>query len=62
MTEKDYIAIAAALSATRPTLDNTLREISQWTRTRDALADVLADDNPRFDRDQFEHACGEVAQ
>lgn len=29
----------------------------QWKRTRDALADAFARDNPEFKRERFERAC-----
>ena len=67
MTAKDYRALAAALAATRPDpvvteyqgQTNTYTDgISRglWDRTRDSIADVLAMDNPRFDRARFDAA------
>ena len=64
MTAKDYRALAAALARTRPDpkvyqwegVTNTVTDgISRglWDRTRDAIADALAADNPRFDRSRF---------
>lgn len=58
MTKKDYIAIAAILKQARYKWDD-------GTATRDMvcnsiaveLADVMARDNPRFDRACFLAAC-----
>ena len=65
MTRKDYIAIADALAQTRP--DSTMLDPivvkesveiwDQWLRDRRRVADVLASDNPRFDRQRFYDAC-----
>lgn len=57
MTRKDYIAIAAALvraSAASET-DNQRRGVQ---RSALCIADVMAADNPRFDRAKFLAACG----
>lgn len=63
MTRKDYIAIAAAFHKTLASQECFSRE----TTAAMALAiqnvcDVLASDNPRFDRRKFHQAClfGEV--
>ena len=62
MTRKDYVAIATALNRTYPAhrreLDGKPDEaVAQWQFSVDAIADVLAEDNPRFDRDRFLKAC-----
>ena len=67
MTAKDYRALAAALAGTRPDpvtsewngTVNTFTDCiarDRWARDRDAVADVLAADNPRFDRARFDAA------
>lgn len=50
MSRKDYIAIAHALSGLGDTVSK--REVVA------ALSDVLRNDNPRFNRERFETACG----
>jgi len=64
MTQKDYIAMAAALATAHDvTLTNTA-----WLSRRQArdihimytilVANLFAWDNPRFKRDTFYRACG----
>jgi len=60
MTRKDYVAIAGALKAQRyayaPHWDaNLFRACNDNAK---AIAEVLASDNPRFDRQRFLDACG----
>jgi hypothetical protein len=74
MTRKDYVAIAkavaegwadcvesakvqAAISGTQP----DYREAYAVANVVANLCDVFAADNPRFDRERFETACGQVA-
>ena len=62
MTRKDYRVIAAALAVVRPNrYDDDSYDLSPayrtWAATRDSMADALAEDNPRFDRDLFVAAC-----
>lgn len=59
MTRKDYILITAALRDTRSA------SLAQPTPQRkivdlvcENIADALASNNPRFDRDRFLLACG----
>ena len=56
MTRKDYVAIAAAIAAVRRTAGENFSKVDAvaW-----ALCDVLAADNPRFDRGRFLNACRE---
>lgn len=54
MTRKDYVAVAKIIA------DND-SGMSIWTvraRIADALAEMFAADNPRFDRERFLKACG----
>jgi hypothetical protein len=57
VTRKDYVAIARALADQYP-LDQ--RQVPQWERDVEAIADTLSDlsgydanGNRRFDRDRF---------
>lgn len=61
MTRKDYVDLAAAFKSSRPAdapfgVENPKK--AQWIKDVLAIANVLANDNPRFDRDRFEVACG----
>lgn len=63
MTKKDYQAIARAIHAQKAggpdggdTLDTRSR-FEVWGDVRDAIADVFAANNPRFDRARFVEAC-----
>ncbi len=64
MTRKDYVAIAATLSQTKPIAsdytDSSLYGIvhARWHFVAVKMADMLAHDNPRFDRARFLAACG----
>ena len=60
MTKKDYIAIAKVLAAhrmRRPTDDSDGRIADRLDDVTEAFADMLAADNPRFDRVRFLAAC-----
>lgn len=52
MTRKDYVALAKAISAVRKNSDavDFQAGVNQVTG---AIAQVLAQDNPRFDRERF---------
>ena len=58
MTKKDYIKIAAILKSKRMrrTLSGEERQLMDLL-TRD-FADMLQEDNPRFDRERFLEATG----
>jgi hypothetical protein len=69
MSRKDYIALARALALAKPdhrTRPDTTRLLTNaeyelvsyyWRMSVAALGNVLAADNPRFDRARFERAC-----
>ena len=65
MTRKDYVKIAAILARRHrlAALDFAASSIEGWaiSETLDLVAtdvaDVFAEDNPRFDRARFEEAC-----
>lgn len=62
MTKKDYIAFAGTLRATRPTHFNEgSLGYYQWEMDVEAIADVLTEDNPSFDRDRFLTAAGHTS-
>jgi hypothetical protein len=72
MTQKDYVAIAAALASTRPSyeeVDPQYREMAlirqaqqlQWEHVCRVVGDVCATDNPRFNRIRFVQACMAVS-
>lgn len=61
MTKKDYVKIANVL-ATFKTYSESM-PASPWRQTAleeitGRMADMLAQDNPRFDRTRFLKACG----
>jgi hypothetical protein len=60
MTRKDYIILAAALAAARSSVDALGYTADRAQQRRagvddaaEAIADRLAEDNPRFDRNRF---------
>lgn len=55
MTRHHFIALAKALADTRPAIVGAT--LDQWHNTREAIADVCARSNIRFDREIFEAAC-----
>jgi hypothetical protein len=59
MSRKDYRKLAAALAAVAVEDDHGPRDgAAVLGDVRRAIADVLAADNPRFDRERFLAACG----
>ena len=61
MTRKDYVLIAAALKAARQNSnyrDAQEQMVEQHSADTRAIADALARDNPRFDRNRFLVAAG----
>lgn len=63
MTRKDYIAIAAVFAQKRAEIRSDDRSFALGAKSENfaiacSLADVLAADNPRFNRTTFLLACG----
>lgn len=61
MTKKDYISIARVLADNRrdhATYDSQSMAIVRCTDVANDIADMLARDNSRFDRERFLAACG----
>jgi len=54
MTRKDYKKIAKVMND----ILNDNAEPIQWLNTVAGLAQVLKEDNPRFDLHKFRNACG----
>lgn len=52
MTRKDYVMIAEVIATSWHGSDETQADLAN------NFADVLENDNPRFDRDRFLTACG----
>lgn len=57
MTRKDYELIARAIAGSAMSIP-TDAQIVQRRFTATMVADALASDNPRFDREKFLKACG----
>lgn len=59
MTKKDYVRLAEAMRFAKPSdlVDWPNARMTQWTDDLEAIADALAADNGRFDRERFERAC-----
>lgn len=57
MTKKDYALIAAALQAAFPA-ERIGPKAAQWAQDVRAIANALAADNDRFDRERFCTAAG----
>ena len=60
MTRKDYVLIASTLKTAR---DENMARFGGMARqgievAAEAMADALANENPRFDRERFLRACG----
>jgi hypothetical protein len=68
MTRKDYKLIAWGFSMARPlpdVVESRLRSrlvvrLKQWNLDREKIADILASDNYKFDRDKFFTATEET--
>ena len=58
MTRKDYEAIAAAIKEVVDSNRWFKGNLSGTQDTAKAVANVMAADNPRFDRARFLKACG----
>jgi hypothetical protein len=59
MSRKDYVLIASTISEERAIAKGQFEEIgaAALASFAERLADKLAADNPRFDRDRFIAAC-----
>lgn len=60
MTRKDYVLLAAALKAARDRLTGPSQEVDGIDYAAMDIADALAADNPRFDRDRFLRDAGSL--
>jgi len=58
MSRKDYCAIAEAIRSTRAITDDGHGQTLAVDIVAERIADVMAKDNPRFDRERFYRACG----
>jgi hypothetical protein len=58
MSRKDYVAIAAAISATKEDYTEILGALPALKTATKRIAEAFASDNPRFDRDRFMDAAG----
>jgi len=61
MTRKDYVAIAAAIKdrvTIAQHIQGAAQRIGHYTELAREIAEVMARDNPRFDRARFLKACG----
>ncbi len=58
MTRKDYELIAERISSSREADARNGREEELLDSVSRRLADALASENPRFDRERFLRACG----
>jgi hypothetical protein len=58
MTKKDYVALAAALKATKPPSNADAYAQQQWRDCVQAVFEVCVKDNPDFHRGKFLTACG----
>jgi hypothetical protein len=57
MTRRDYKLIARALYQSKPSDISGRIIYLQWEKTRNAICQALAADNPRFDPVKFLSAC-----
>jgi hypothetical protein len=58
MTRKDYLALSSALAVNKPNVTLNPQGYAVWLKTVHSVADVLAYDNGRFQRQRFLEACG----
>ena len=57
MTRKHFIKLANTMLALRPNISEEIR-YETWVELVNVLADMCADENPRFDYARFKEACG----
>ena len=64
MTRKDYVKFARVLRGIKPQNNGNVREyelrLSQWERMIEVIANILEDDNERFNRQKFYKEVGYV--
>lgn len=60
MTRKDYNRMAAILGTAFMEMDNGTPTTTILVRLRHDIADMLQDDNPRFDRNRFIDAVSDA--
>lgn len=58
MSRKDYVAVAEAIERTKDDSHDVLDSYSVLKIAAQRVADVFAQDNPRFNRTRFMTACG----
>ena len=58
MTQKHFVALAAALKASKPGVNWAESKFGQWKQDVQAVARVCSDMNPRFNYADFYAACG----
>jgi hypothetical protein len=62
MTRKDYIRFASLINSHECPMGYSVDMLNTWNECRetfaDRLANVLGNDNPKFDRAKFLKACG----
>ena len=59
MTRKDYIHLATALTKARPSSQSTPAYFA-WSRTVEAVAAALQEDNPKFNPYKFTQATLQI--
>lgn len=57
MTRKDYIAVSNIISAEKSVNRDNPDVLLTLINVTHSLADVMASDNPNFDRERFYAAC-----
>ena len=57
MTTRQYELIARQLAETKPS-ERRKWSFKQWKKDVDGMADLIASQNVRFDRDKFNADCG----
>lgn len=58
LTRKDFETLAQVIKANKPQVDDYSVLHSQWRQMQSSLAAWATLQNPNFDRDRFNQACG----